>query len=120
MFLNVYAPKAPFEHPNPRRSSSLRAGLGGTGDYLDTVVRDGTHTATATDQGEDEDEGKSQDNSSHDRDQVDGKPLLYLKDWHFQRLRGERGAAVAAKLETAFFFADDWLNWWWVLTCSAE
>lgn len=36
--------------------------------------------------------------------------VLYLKDWHFQRLR--RDAAAAAAEEVPFFFGDDWLNWW--------
>ncbi|CAM9862762.1 unnamed protein product, partial [Discosporangium mesarthrocarpum] len=35
----------------------------------------------------------------------------YLKDWHFH-LAGSAGCA-ADVLETPFFFADDWLNWWW-------
>lgn len=44
-----------------------------------------------------------------------GHPVLYLKDWHFQRIRrDEAGNADPAKdTESPFFFADDWLNWWW-------
>ncbi|CAM9621066.1 unnamed protein product [Ectocarpus sp. 4 AP-2014] len=53
-------------------------------------------------------------------------PVLYLKDWHFQRLMGEGkkpspsglasadggGASAAGAMETPSFFRDDWLNWW--------
>ncbi|CBJ30422.1 conserved unknown protein [Ectocarpus siliculosus] len=55
-----------------------------------------------------------------------GGPVLYLKDWHFQRLvrEGKKpslsgstsadggGASAAGAMETPSFFRDDWLNWW--------
>lgn len=44
--------------------------------------------------------------------------VLYLKDWHYQKLRRD-GSDVgscdsAPPVETPFFFEDDWLNWWYV------
>lgn len=79
------------------------------GEYLD-VVHDGNRPP--------------QEGAAHERasdDGIGGK-FLYLKDWHFQRLRREGGggggedsdAATAAAVETPFFFGDDWLNWWYV------
>lgn len=42
-------------------------------------------------------------------------PVLYLKDWHFQRIRRDEpgNADLAKDTESPFFFEDDWLNWWW-------
>lgn len=44
--------------------------------------------------------------------------LLYLKDWHYQKLRregGDDGSCDSSQpVETPFFFEDDWLNWWYV------
>lgn len=87
------------------------------GEYLD-VVQDGNRPSQEEEQEEED---------SHERasgDSIGGK-VLYLKDWHFQRLRKEGGvgsergggsdAASAAAVETPFFFDDDWLNWWYVV-----
>ncbi|CAM9624352.1 unnamed protein product [Ectocarpus fasciculatus] len=57
-----------------------------------------------------------------------GGTALYLKDWHFQRLRLMRegnksppsglasadggDVSAAGAMETPSFFRDDWLNWW--------
>lgn len=80
------------------------------GEYLD-AVHDGNQS--------------SQEGAAHDHagdDAIGGGTVLYLKDWHFQRLRRGGGggggegsdATSAAAVESPFFFDDDWLNWWYV------
>lgn len=77
------------------------------GEYLD-AVRDGRHTQDRADQ--EPGRGGSVSDGTGAARCDGGGPFLYLKDWHFQRLRKEGMGAASG--ETPFFFADDWLNWW--------
>lgn len=80
-----------------------------TGEYLD-AVHDGERSEPTC--------GGSSDGG--------GDTVLYLKDWHFQRLMREGknsspsglasadggDVSAAGAMETPSFFRDDWLNWW--------
>ncbi|CAM9960921.1 unnamed protein product, partial [Ascophyllum nodosum] len=59
-------------------------------------------------------DGDGDSTQSDGSQEASGGAGLYLKDWHFQRLRrdGGRDSGDGENVETPFFFADDWLNWW--------
>lgn len=89
-----------------------------SGKYLD-AVHDGRPSSASPD-------GSGHDSACGNSSGSVNGTVLYLKDWHFQRLRikgsggggaggGNGGDGVSsATVETPFFFEDDWLNWWCV------
>lgn len=78
-----------------------------TGEYFDTIAEDRSASVPGTET----EEAPFRDGDRNNGGRQAGS-LLYLKDWHFQRLLREEGTADAAASGTPFFFADDWLNWW--------